>query len=243
MEIIKKRILFNDIEKDGNIYLKIPLTQSVDGLGLLTDMPYGPNTIFGILNRYEFLNDYITSIWYKNSGKIISASDSKLERVRSYDSDDPFIEHFNIRNSNYINYSGDSIAGVDRVISVNDDEIKYTIDAKIDANLGTSGQTTGILYTDNPIDGVRITDELDNSITTTKVEYIGEGWNETNVSVDPQVQEEYLIGIISPPEVESDVFIDRTTFSVLDNHLRLSEVETLDHLTRYGNGFYNINRD
>ena len=243
MEIIKRRILFSDIENSDNVYLKIPLTQSINGLGLLTDMPYGPNKISGVLNGYEFMNDYVTSVWYKSSGKIVSASDSKLEGVRSYDSDNPFKEHFTIRKSNYINFLGESIAGVDRVIKINGDEIKYTVDAKIDSKLGTSGQTTGILYTDNPIDGVIIPEELDSAITMTKVEYIGEGWNERNTSIDPQVQEEYLIGIISPPEVESDVFIDRTTFSVLDNHLRLSEIESLDHLSRYGNGFYNINRD
>jgi hypothetical protein len=84
--------------------------------------------------------------------------------------------------------------------------------------------------------------EINEKMTTT-IQYMGEGWNFENTTISPQIQEEYLIGIISQPEVESDVFIDRGVVSVLDTHLRLSEIESLDHLERYGNGFYNINRD
>jgi F0F1-type ATP synthase membrane subunit a len=51
-----------------------------------------------------------------------------------------------------------------------------------------------------------------------------------------------LFGIISRPEVESDVFIDRGTISVMDYHLKLSEIKNLGQLTRYGNGFYKINK-
>jgi hypothetical protein len=55
-------------------------------------------------------------------------------------------------------------------------------------------------------------------------------------------KEEYLFGIISPPEVQSDVFIDRGATSVLDMHLRLSEIGNISELTRYGNGFYKLNK-
>ena len=77
----------------------------------------------------------------------------------------------------------------------------------------------------------------------TKSQFQSEGWNGTNTSLDPEVREEYLFGIINTPEVQSDVFIDRGAVSVLDTHLRLSEIESLDHLVRYGNGYYKINRD
>ena len=62
------------------------------------------------------------------------------------------------------------------------------------------------------------------------------------MSLSAITKEEYLFGIISQPEVRSDVFIDRTITSITDLHLRLSEIRNLDSLIRYGNGFYNITK-
>jgi hypothetical protein len=53
-------------------------------------------------------------------------------------------------------------------------------------------------------------------------------------------KEEYLFGIISPPEVQSDVFIDRGITTIFEKHLKLSEITNLDELARYGKGFYNL---
>tara|TARA_R110000796_G_scaffold219934_1_gene336023 strand:+ start:49009 stop:49701 length:693 start_codon:yes stop_codon:yes gene_type:complete len=230
MEIIKRRIIFSELE--DNIYLKVPLYQNIDNMGLRTDMPFGTNIIT------ELINDH-----FRQGGIIISTSDSKLSQLKSYDEDEQYKVDFNIKRENYVNYLGEPIIGVDRVTNISGETVTYVFDAVRDSFIGTTGQTTGILYQDNPIDDVDIPDELDSDVTQTRVQYKSEGWNQRNTSLDPQIQEEYLLGIISEPEVESDVFIDRSTFSVLDTHLRLSEVESLDHLTRYGNGFYNINRD
>ena len=241
MEIIKRKIK-NTI--GNNIYLKIPLNQNIEDLGLMTDMLDG-----SVINKesgglpLHFMIDGITSKFYKFGDVVQYASDSKIEVVRSYDDDNRYIEGFDLKKQTYINFEGESVTGVDRVIKINGQEIVYTVDAKRDSALGTELQSTGILYTDNPEEGLFTPDEFDGDITNTKVHYRAEGWNETNISIDPQIQQEYLLGIISQPEVESDVFIDRTNFSVLDKHLRLSEVESLEHLTNYGNGFYNINRD
>lgn len=230
MEVIRRKILFNEL--DDNLYIKIPLYQNIDNMGLRTDMPFDSNIIT------ELVSDY-----FKEGGIIISASDSKLTQLKTYDEDDEYKIDFNIKRENYVNYKGESIIGVDRVTKIDGDIITYVFDTVRDSNIGTTGQTTGILYQDNPLDGVLLPEELDGETTNTMVQYKSEGWNETNTSIEPQIQEEYLLGVINEPEVESDVFIDRSTFSVLDKHLRLSEIESLDHLTRYGNGFYNINRD
>jgi len=243
MEVIKRKISANI---GDNIYLKIPLTQKIEDLGLMTDFPFQDGVVINKSSGglpLNFMNDGVTSRFYVAGGIVNYGSDSKLEVVRTYDNDNQYIENFDTKKESYLNFQQEDINGVDRVVSINGEEIIYTTDAKRDSSIGSQNQITGIQYTDNPEDGVPIPNELDNNVTTTKVHYRAEGWNETNVSTDPQIQEEYLLGIISQPEVESDVFIDRTTFSVLDKHLRLSEVESLEHLTRYGNGFYNINRD
>jgi hypothetical protein len=243
MEIIKRQI---QVKLGDDIYLKIPLNQNIEDIGLLTDFSFQEGVQIDRCSGglpLNFMNDGITSQYYRFGNIEQYVSDSKLEVVRTYDDNNRYIEGFDIKRENYINFEGESIIGVDRVINVNGQEIVYTVDAKRDLTLGTEEQSTGILYTDNPVSGVTIPNEFDSDITNTLVQYRAEGWNETNISTDPQIQEEYLLGIISQPEIESDVFIDRTDFSVLDRHLRLSEVESLDHLIRYGNGYYKINRD
>lgn len=238
MEVIKRKININEIKNSSSVNFKIPLYQTIDVLGLLTDIPFDES--LGLQSEI----DEVRSSYYKTAGILRFGSDSKLEIVKSYDANEPYIVGFDIRRSSYTNFSGETISNaVDKVISKDGDEIKYTVDAKKDSNLGTDSQVTGILYTDNPSDGLSIPEELDSEVTITEVQFFGQGWNETNTSFNEQIQEDYLLGIISEPEVESDVFIDRTTFSVLDRHLRLSEISNLDQLSRYGNGFYNINRD
>ena len=71
---------------------------------------------------------------------------------------------------------------------------------------------------------------------------IGNVFSQTNTSLSAITKEEFLLGIISRPEVENDVFIDRGVVPVLDYHLRLSEIKNLGQLQQYGNGYYNIDR-
>ena len=248
MEIIKREISLRDVVPNGSIYIKLNLTQNIDGLGQLTDLTYGDYTLYKTSDpntdlTFEHPDDYQKH--YKKGDKIIMASDSKLTSVRSYKEGEPYIPGFDINRDSYDNYGWSPIDGVSRVTSTGSTgvEITYVIDAKKDINIGTSGQTTGILYVDNPEGGIESNQTLDSYEMTTRVEYMSEGWNTTNISIDPQIQEEYLLGIISAPEVNSDVFIDRGVTSILDKHLRLSEIENLAHLTKYGNGFYNINKE
>lgn len=230
MEIIKRKIKLNNLKND--FYLKIPLTQNIDDMGLISDLPYEGNKISKTVNEY-----------FKEGGIVISATDSKLKQLKTYDADNEYKVGFDIDKAVYNNYKNDKINGVSRVTKINGDNITYVFNGENNNKLGTSGQTTGILYEDNPIDGLPINGDLDSEITISKVQYKSEGWNNTNTSLDPQIREGYLLGIINEPEVDNDVFINRGGVSVLDKHLRLSEIESLDHLIRYGNGFYNINRD
>ena len=243
MEIIRKQINISDVYIGNRFYFKIKLEQTINNLGIMTDMSYGTNTISLDNNQpIEFINNYDLDPYIKTSDKIIAGTTSKLNIVKSYDADEPYKPNFDIRKEVYINYDNVTIEGVDRVTNIDGSEITYAINASRDLLLGTSGQTSGVLYTDNPKENIILPNELSSNETTTKVQYMGEGWNKTNMSIDPQIQEEYLIGIISTPEIKTDVFIDRGVINVLDKHLRLSEIKNLDHLEKYGNGFYNINR-
>jgi hypothetical protein len=172
---------------------------------------------------------------------ITGNTDSKIEDVKSYKASDQFRINFNTATETYVNYNNLTIMGVDRIKSMGEPKI-YVFDTENDVNLGTNNQTTGIQYRDySGTTKLRINGVVD-IVPLSTFRFIGEGWNETNVSLSALTQEEYLFGIISPPEVQSDVFIDRGATSVLDMHLRLSEIGNISELTRYGNGFYKLNK-
>jgi hypothetical protein len=239
MYTIKRKILLEDSIDRSNgpkygtltastFYLNVFLTQNIDDAGLFTDIPVDQTS--------KLASDY-----FSDGVRVTGYTESLIEDLRTYKSTQPFIIGFNTNSEVYINHQGSIINGVDRVTELSNDKNVYTIGTnQNDPYIGTTGQTTGILYTDY-LNENRLT--LDNSsIPVTSIDYQGEGWNSTNTSYSALTKEEYLFGIISPPEVKSDVFIDRGVTSVLDKHLMLGEIRTLDELVKYGNGLYNINK-
>jgi hypothetical protein len=142
----------------------------------------------------------------------------------------------------YTNYKNISVNGVSRIVSASEPK-KYVFDAVNDPTIGTTSQVHGLQYIDYSANTQNIL--VDNVIVQnqlTNFRFIGEGQNETNISLSALTKEEYLFGIISTPEVKNDVFIDRGVTSVMDIHLRLSEIKNLGQLSRYGNGFYNLTK-
>jgi hypothetical protein len=195
------------------------------------------------------LDDY----WVYGNLKITGSTDSKITDVRSYNQLLKYVTGFDVNKDVYNNYQGVSIDGRSRVTQQNIGQIPigsnktysattYVFDAENDANIGTSNQSTGILYRDFTGATRFVKDEFGGvyQIPRTEMEYTGEGWNETNTSLSALTKEEYLFGITQPPEVQSDVFIDRGGTTVFEKHLRLSEIESLEHLERYNNGFYKL---
>jgi hypothetical protein len=184
------------------------------------------------------------SVNYYNFGNmsVTGSTDSKIEDVRSYAKDNPFRILFDTTTDSYINYKGDQINGVDRIKSKGEPTV-YVFDTPNDSNLGLPTQVSGLQYLDYSGFVRTVTTNLGTEIIPrTDFRYKTEGINETNTSLSALSKEEYLFGIISPPEVESDVFIDRGATSVTDLHLRFSEIKNLDQLSRYGNKLYKITK-
>jgi hypothetical protein len=248
-------------------YVKILLTQNIDDMGMFTDIDYivkdkaatpvdytiledklidlglkfpfmtgATNPTFNTINtpqnlwsvlRYPSNKEFN---YYNFVDLVITATtDSRIEDVRSYSAIDPFRTNFDVNAETYENYEGFSINGVDRIKSMGEPKI-YVFDTPNDIKLGTDSQVNGLQFKDY------------SATTKSTVRYIGEGFNKTNISLSALTKEEYLIGIISPPEVQNDVFIDRGITSVMDMHLRLSEIKNLNELQSYGNGYYKINK-
>jgi hypothetical protein len=280
MEVIKRKILLEDSidrtsknpKKWGTLtattfYVKILLTQSIDDMGMFTDIDYIVKDKAATPVDYTILEDKLIDLglefafmtgatnptfttintpqnlwsvlrypsnkennYYNFVDLVITArTDSRIEDVTSYSAVNPYRTNFDVNAEEYRNYEGFLINGVDRIKSMGDPKI-YVFDTTNDNKLGTDLQVNGLLFKDF------------SASTLSTVRYIGEGFNETNISLSALTKEEYLFGIISPPEVQNDVFIDRGITSVMDMHLRLSEIKNLNELQSYGNGYYKINK-
>lgn len=264
MEIIKKKILREDlidrtyesknygtIPKDTFIYTNIMLTQSMDNMGIFTDIEFLPNLNINYENPYNLTNKEMLRIpqislsGYSNYSlnfKITGYTDSKLEDLRSYDAKAPFKTGFDIERANYYNYTNSLIKGVSRIHSMAEPRI-YVFDAPTGSTLGTSNQVNGLQYIEYTGQTRQvILNGINSVIPITQFNYIPEGINILNSSLSAITKEEYLFGIIFPPEVKSEVFIERGITSVMDKHLRLSEIKNLNELSRYGNGLYKLNK-
>ena len=78
-------------------------------------------------------------------------------------------------------------------------------------------------------------------ITLMVLHYIFKNLTENNISVSAITKQEVLLDMVSSPEIQSEVFIDRGKNSAFEGLERLGEVDNLGDLTRYGYGFYKIN--
>jgi hypothetical protein len=223
-----------------------PLITKLQNLGVTFPFMLGtqPSTINQLTNHDDVvlrLPNKTESDYYNfGNTPITGNTDSKLEDVRSYSNNNPYRTNFNVSTETYVNYNNLTIVGVNRIKSMGEPKI-YVFDAPDNINLGTDNQIYGIQYREySGVTGVSLIDGQPTIIPLATFRFLSEGWNMTNTSLSALTKIEYLFGIISPPEVESDVFIDRGATSVMDMHLRLSEIKNLSQLENYGNGFYKL---
>jgi hypothetical protein len=255
MEIIRKKICREDFISRNEVnygqiykpyvYVNFTLTQDVDNMGLFTDYPF-IEKIVSEISKDDILKGYRPPYdikhWFKTGDILTGRTTSKLNDLKGYKSIDRFKVDFDISREPYVDAFFKDVDGISRITAKNEDVIKYAIDANNDGFVGTENQTTGILYED----GIKNTDSELNKIRgdygDTKFQFKAQGLNSTNSSLSAIAKEEYLMGIISVPEIDNDVFIDRGNNTVAEHHLRMSEIETLEHLINYGNGYYNVTR-
>jgi len=55
-------------------------------------------------------------------------------------------------------------------------------------------------------------------------------------------REEHFLGFVEQPRVYSDIFVNRGKQGVLENNLRLGEIDNMGELSIYGNKYYNIKK-
>lgn len=205
-----------------------------------------PLPITGVTGTTKYilrLPSYVVFNFYDFGNRIITGStDTKINDLKSYNTNIPYIIGFDMEKETYVDYDGVIISGSSRIVSLGEPNT-YVFDTLINTYTGTLNQTYGLVYQDYT-GKTRdiITDNGTTTIPLTNFNYVGQGWNGTNLSLSALTKEEYLFGIVSPPMVNSDVLIDRGITTIMDKHLRMSEIKNLAQLNRYGNGFYNLTK-
>jgi len=55
-------------------------------------------------------------------------------------------------------------------------------------------------------------------------------------------REEHFLGFVEQPRVYSDIFVNRGKQGVLENNLRLGEIDNMGELSIYGNKYFNVKK-
>jgi hypothetical protein len=61
-----------------------------------------------------------------------------------------------------------------------------------------------------------------------------------NIHVSPTFKQEYMLGISSLENIDSDIYIERGINAAFEKHLKLGEVTSLEALEQYSNGYFKI---
>jgi len=246
---------------EDNIDINIFLTQNIDDIGIYLDVDYvdeipdytpleeyyslyltgltwtNPlphNTIF--TGPYTFdqkllyrLRGQTVADYYFSGGTVTGITSSSLNLVKTYKKLTPYQVGFNLNADPTQYFSG--------VLSLTTGSTTYVIDAFV-----TDINNSGIKYVDDNTKRTVYDNlfKIDRIIDTTFFTYTAPGWNNSNISLSAITKEELDLGVVFPHEIDNDVFIDRGAVSVEETQMKLSEIDSLDQLTRYGNKFYNI---
>lgn len=186
---------------------------------------------------------------YKTNGIVVTGlTEDRLDLVTSYGykGDDKYVPNFNTNKEQYINYLGDLINATTEITNLNNfNPLTYVEEANVnDPNIGTLLQSDGFVFKTYSGETRDINDPQLGliEIPLTQIIYHGQSLNNTNSSLSALTIQEYLLHITDTPKVDSDVFIDRGSTNVMQNHLQMGEITSLEQLINYGNGYYNFLR-
>ena len=142
----------------------------------------------------------------------------KLDLVSTYDKNNPF--QIGVNGVTNIDYNPTNLTAITKVY--------YTI-----GNINYETEYTNdnvTIYVDNPYS--RLQKRLKTVFKTSMSGYDFDDY--------PSIKEEAKMGLVFPPKVSNELFIERMSVAVFERHSRLSEIKTLEELIEYKNGYYNI---
>lgn len=161
---------------------------------------------------------------------ITGVTSHKLDLVSTYDKNNPFQIGVNgVTNIDYTNditFTAGNPNSPTNLTAIT--KVYYTI-----GNINYETEYTNdnvTIYVDNPYSGLK--KRLNTVFKTSMSGYDFDDY--------PSIKEEAKMGLVFPPKVSNELFIERMSVSVFERHSRLSEIKTLEELIEYRNGYYNI---
>lgn len=143
-----------------------------------------------------------------------------------------------INNLDYTNVTGDTTfvyvsIGKSRIV----EKKLYGVDEYTGVTSGTT--IDGVIYYDYTIDNLSFRDYSDGYTMITGSTY---GFTKEEVFNKMITRDEHFLGFVDEPTIYSDVFVERGKQGVMENNLRLVEIDNVGELEVYGNGYFNIKK-
>jgi hypothetical protein len=146
-----------------------------------------------------------------------------------------------LNNLDYTNNTGNTISGFTYMALGKSriNELKQYGSSTIPGMV--TGQTSGTteIWSGYTIDNLYYRDFPDNytMITGTTT-----GFTKEEVFNNMITRNEHFLGFIDDPTIYSDIFVERGRQGVMENNLRLGEIDNMSELDVYGNGYFNVKK-
>ena len=186
--------------------------------------------IFSLKEKFFGNDDSTLDMYVSPSYTITYITESRLEDLRPYGYDNEFTEGLLIDQRNFTNYTNQTKIGGDMIIDIDTNNGNNVYSYVLDADVNQSGQYMGLG------DGFFMKDYID----VTTITYKTQGNNLTNSSLLPIFKEEYFLGLTDVLETKSDIFINRGNISSFESMFKLADINNINQLSLYGNGYFNI---
>jgi hypothetical protein len=236
-EYVGENVKYGKIDKSF-IYIPIHFTQTFDNIGLFTDEEFiGSDELINsepdVFIRQSGVNieNYFTFEQYLVTG----VTESQVEFVQLYSQINPYAVGLNVSDIPSLEFTG--------VLSISDISIIYVIGGELDSN-GSYKPNTGVVYETfniprvvrNPLTGTY------SEVLLTTFKYYTMGIRDFNTSLSALIHEEKYLNVVFKPTIDNEVLIDRGTVNVCEKHLKLSEIDSVEQLGSYGQGFFNVKK-
>lgn len=161
-----------------------------------------------------------------------------------------------LNNSKFSGFTGSSVLKYMSIGGSKIGELKKYGEATVSSSMYVTGLFSGSAYTGYTLEtGSIISGSLNTgSISTNSLWYMdfADGYtmitgNTSNFSKEEVInnvitRNEHFIGFIDDPSVYSDIFVERGRQGIMEQNLRLGEIDSILELDVYGNGFFKVRK-
>lgn len=104
----------------------------------------------------------------------------------------------------------------------------------------TNGSINQIFYTIGDINYVTTYTENNNPLISFPTVFYTNSTGSNEITNLPTIKEEVKMGLVFPPKINNNLFIERMSLAVFERHSRLATINNIGALEEYRNGYYNI---